>query len=30
LLTLKKNWLAWVILGGPLLVYAIGRLMMRQ
>jgi hypothetical protein len=27
--TLKKNWLAWVILGGPVLVYAIGKLMMR-
>ena len=27
--TLKKNWLAWVILGGPVLVYAIGKLLNR-
>jgi hypothetical protein len=27
--SLKKNWLAWVILGGPVLVYAIGRLLIR-
>jgi hypothetical protein len=29
LLALKKNWLAWVILGGPVLVYAIGKLLSR-
>jgi hypothetical protein len=26
---LKKNWLAWVILGGPVLVYTIGKLLSR-
>jgi len=26
---LRKNWLAWVILGGPVLVYAIGKLLTR-
>lgn len=27
--SLKKNWLAWLILGGPVLVYAIGKLLTR-
>jgi hypothetical protein len=27
---LKKNWLAWLILGGPVLVYTIGKLLMSR
>lgn len=24
---MKKNWLKWLIVGGPILVYAIGKLL---
>jgi hypothetical protein len=30
MLTGMKKWQAWVILGGPVVVYAIGKLLSRQ